>query len=340
MENILVSIIIPIYNSEMYLRRTLNSIINQTYKNLEIILINDGSTDKTIEICEEYRKNDNRVLLFNNSNHGPSFSRNFGIKKANGEYSVFVDADDYIDIDFVEKMLKSAENGKNDLVLCNMVLEYYHNDKKIGQKNLMNIDSSKLSHNYFEDLRYIYELTEGPVVKLLKTDILKTNNIFFPENLSFSEDRLLMIQYSNYVSKYDYINYPLYHYCFRQEFSLSKSRTAKSFDDAVYMLEKEIIYLSKADEFTRNYIITNNIVLYSKMFLKCSDSSNSLSDYFARVNRLMNMAKKYGIDIVGSNKIYTYLLKKEMYGSLYLCFLLRSYFKIFVMSLKRIKSFS
>ena len=99
-----ISIIIPIYNAERHLEKCLKSVIEQTYKNLEIILVNDGSTDMSKKICEEYQKKDLRIVLLNQSNMGPAETRNRGLSIATGEYISFIDSDDYIDKDFYNEL--------------------------------------------------------------------------------------------------------------------------------------------------------------------------------------------------------------------------------------------
>ena len=99
-----ISIIVPIYNDEKYLKRCIESILKQTYTNIELILINDGSEDKSLEICEEYKKNDNRIIIVNKENEGVSVARNIGIEKATGELISFVDADDYLEITFLQEL--------------------------------------------------------------------------------------------------------------------------------------------------------------------------------------------------------------------------------------------
>ena len=94
--NIVISIIIPVYNVEKWLNKCIDSILVQSYKNFEIILVNDGSTDKSGDICDKYSKEDNRIKVFHNKNKGLSYSRNFGVKNSNGKYVMFVDSDDFI----------------------------------------------------------------------------------------------------------------------------------------------------------------------------------------------------------------------------------------------------
>ena len=119
----MISIIVPVYNAEKYLNRCISSLLNQTYYNLEIILVNDGSTDNSKKICENAAKNDSRIKLINSVNEGVSLARNKGLKEANGDYISFVDSDDYVEPDYVEKMLLTLKSKKVDIVYCSAVVE-------------------------------------------------------------------------------------------------------------------------------------------------------------------------------------------------------------------------
>lgn len=114
----LISVIVPVYKVEKYLHRCVDSIINQTYKNLEIILVDDGSPDNCPKICDEYAQKDQRIKVIHKKNAGISEARNAGLEIAQGEFVAFVDSDDYIDSTMYEKMLLLAQKEKNDLVLC------------------------------------------------------------------------------------------------------------------------------------------------------------------------------------------------------------------------------
>lgn len=107
--NELVSVIVPVFNSEKYIERCLKSIVNQTYENLEIIIINDGSTDASLSICEKWKDLDTRICLINKENTGVSDSRNRGIEASKGKYITFIDCDDFIEADMIEKLLKSIK---------------------------------------------------------------------------------------------------------------------------------------------------------------------------------------------------------------------------------------
>lgn len=114
----MLSIIVPVYNVEKYLRKCIESILNQSFTNFELILVNDGSTDSSKEICEEYLQKDSRIILLNKENGGLSSARNLGLSKATGKYVALVDSDDWIDIHMYQSMVTSLENTNADIVVC------------------------------------------------------------------------------------------------------------------------------------------------------------------------------------------------------------------------------
>ena len=124
----LISVIVPIYNVEKYLERCVESIINQTYKNLEIILVDDGSPDNCPQMCDDYAKKDSRIKVVHKKNGGLSDARNAGMKVATGEYVSFIDSDDYISLDFYETLLETIVDNDSDIVECSVV-KFYENGK-------------------------------------------------------------------------------------------------------------------------------------------------------------------------------------------------------------------
>lgn len=124
MANKLVSIIVPVYNVEKYLPKCVDSLINQTYKNVEIILVDDGSTDQSGNICDTYLEKDNRIVVLHKKNGGLSDARNFGIEHAKGDYYSFVDSDDYLKEQTIEYLVDAAENNDCQISVCNMIRFY------------------------------------------------------------------------------------------------------------------------------------------------------------------------------------------------------------------------
>ena len=125
----LISIIVAVYNAKWYLEKCVNSLINQTYRNLEIILVDDGSTDNSGEICDDFQKKDERIKVIHKENGGHADARNAGIKASKGNYIFFVDNDDYIDSDLIECLYKRAKQCNAEIVACGYIKETYYSNK-------------------------------------------------------------------------------------------------------------------------------------------------------------------------------------------------------------------
>lgn len=221
-----VSIIVPVYNVQNYIERCLNSLVNQTFKDIEIITINDGSTDKSLELLNKYAKEDIRVSVIDLGDEGVSYCRNLGIEKANGKYIMFVDSDDWIDSSMVEVMYKKAEENKLDLVMCSYIREFKdHSKEKIfnlpqeiiyKEDKVKNELLRKLVGPIKEELSNPEMLDALGTVwgKLYRADILKENKIKFVDlkEIGSAEDTLFNIFTFNYLKKVMFLNKSMYHY--------------------------------------------------------------------------------------------------------------------------------
>ena len=221
-----VSIIVPVYNVENYIERCLNSLVNQTFKDIEIITINDGSTDKSLELINKYVKEDIRVSVIDLGDEGVSYCRNLGIEKANGKYIMFVDSDDWIDFNMVEVMYKKAEENNIDLVMCSYIREFKdHSKEKIfnlpeeiiyKEDKVKNELLRKLVGPVKEELSNPEMLDALGTVwgKLYRADIFKENKINFVDlkEIGSAEDTLFNIFTFNYLKKVMFLNKPMYHY--------------------------------------------------------------------------------------------------------------------------------
>ena len=246
-----ISIIVPIYNAEKYLNKCIDSIINQSKKELEIILINDGSTDNSETIIKKY--NDKRIKYFKNKNQGIGKTRNFGIEKATGKYIMFLDSDDFLELNACEKMFEKAEKDKLDIVICDYY-RYFDNGKKEEVK-LPNFKNSSLKDNPNIICEHL-----SPWAKIYKTDLLKNNNIKFVENLKY-EDAPFVIEALDCAKKIGKVNLPLNYYVIHEK-SETTVRDERVFDiikiiDIIRKYTKSKNYLKeKIDKLTVR-IITN-----------------------------------------------------------------------------------
>lgn len=218
-----ISVIVPVYNTEKYLSKCLDSILNQTLKEIEVIVVNDGSKDNSQEIIEEYKEKDTRIISIIKFNGGLSDARNCGIEKANGEYLAFIDSDDYIDPIMLKTMLDLAEKYESEIVMCDLV--------KVDE-----------SGNEFRDLPQSPQLPEKIILKdnftiFGEMSCFACNKIFkkslfekhqFKKGIHFEDIELIpkLVLDSTVISK---INQPFYKYFERQD-SITKTHTAKGLD--------------------------------------------------------------------------------------------------------------
>ena len=197
----MVSVIVPVYNVEKVLHYCVDSILNQTYTDFELILVDDGSTDNSGMICDEYSKKDIRVAVVHIENGGVSKARNKGIELAKGDYICFVDSDDYISANYLEELITTKEEFPDyDSVWCGFqtVSDYKEADLKI---NIFSEEEvySKLTR---KDIMTLHEkwLSQMPWNKLFKTDTIKNNSICFREDLSLGEDVIFNLDYLNHTN--------------------------------------------------------------------------------------------------------------------------------------------
>lgn len=216
MENPEISIIIPIYNAENYIEKCIISIKDQTYKNFECILVDDGSQDDSKKRIVTLIQSDKRFKYIYKQNGGPSSARNIGMKIAVGHCLIFVDADDYIRTDYLEKLLKTVK-ASNDLGICG-----YTDVSKYGIAALNDFRGDIISKQKLAEC--VIEGTGGVLWgKIFITDIIKNNHIMFDENLFMSEDMIFILEYLKYVKKWMVIDEPLYFYNRLNENGISRN---------------------------------------------------------------------------------------------------------------------
>ena len=245
-----ISIIVPIYNAEKYIKKCLDSIINQTKKEIEIILVNDGSTDNTENIIKEYK--DKRIKYFKNNNHGIGYTRNFGIDKSTSKYIMFLDSDDYLDKTACEELFKKAEKDNLDIVISDFYKVY---EDRVEEIKLPSFEDSSLKENPDILTEYL-----NPWAKLYNSKLVKDNNIKFVEDLKY-EDAPFVIEALDKAKKIGKVNKPLNYYVIHGN-SETTVRDRKCFDilqivDKIRKYTKNKEYLKdKIDKLTVR-ILTN-----------------------------------------------------------------------------------
>ncbi|WP_301190219.1 glycosyltransferase family 2 protein [Plebeiibacterium sediminum] len=201
-----VSIIVPIYNAEKTLARSLDSILHQTYTNLEILLINDGSTDESGHICKNYSDRDKRIIYFDKDNQGVSSVREFGVRQATGEYLIHFDSDDWAEPQMITEMVAPATKNKADIVLTDYYVDYEQGESYQCQKP-----------TGLEPLQVLHDLLNGRLHgatwnKLVRTSIYQQYDIHFPKNINYCEDVLMWVELLKHNVTIAYLPQAYYHY--------------------------------------------------------------------------------------------------------------------------------
>lgn len=220
--NPLVSVIVPVYNSELYLSKCLESILYQTYSNLQIICINDGSNDQSGEILNLFQKNDERIEVYTTTNEGASSARNKGLEVSSGEYICFIDSDDWLDKNMIELEVNEALKNDSDLVMANVVNVY---SKKTIVNSVYGCKRTFDETNINELRQRFVGLDDGELKrpesidwlsclhgKLYRRDVVVEKKLRFDKNLIVGEDTLFNIQYVMSIKKANFIPFLLYYY--------------------------------------------------------------------------------------------------------------------------------
>lgn len=320
----LISIIVPVFNAQNYIEKCIKSIICQTYMDWELLLIDDGSTDNSYEMCKKYRNE--KINLFHKNNGGVSSARNYGLKKSKGDYIVFVDADDYVDKDYLKNLYDNIRD--NDLVVSGYKEVYSTgkvNIRNFGEKNMTN----KYIKNKFDEL-YLSNFFNSPFNKLYKKALINCN---FNENQILGEDLLFNLQYIKNCKNINTINNTDYNYIIN-----NTSATNKYNSKAIYnylLIKKELENICKKMNYCENGSINE---IFLKNICGCIQLLlESDNKYNYKVNELKSIKyeiKNQNIFISKANNLSTlqriiyYLFRKDYLLFLYLFINIRKILKL------------
>ena len=262
MEKEVISVIVPVYNVEKYIRKCLDSIVSQTYSNLQIILIDDGSTDNSGIICDEYGKKDSRIQVIHQTNQGLSSARNKGLDIACGEYIGFVDSDDYIEPKMYELLHKNIIKSNADICLCRSVAEdingktikystEYHGTSTLNKEDMFNF----LSYN--REPKYIV-----PFNKLYKSKIFE--RLRYVEGVIYEDERIITHIYEK-CNRIALINNILYHYIVRPNSTIHQKMTTRNLDAVYALLDRVQLFNSIKKQYLAKKVLCDSLELYKNI---------------------------------------------------------------------------
>lgn len=316
MKKELISVIVPIYRVEKYLRRCLDSIINQTYTNLDIILIDDGSDDGCAMICDEYKSKDSRISVIHKTNGGVSSCRNIGIEKSRGKYIVFVDSDDYVSLNMIEVLYENMISTKSDISIGNFryVYQDYSIDNYFPKYELVVCDNKKYDYLYDE---YYNIVSIIPWVKIYKKDLFK--NIKYPVGI-VEEDEAVVFDLFKKAKRISYIDEKIYNYVQREDsimhsFNLNRLDSIKIREERIKKIKKEKLgdELLKKEYFTFLYLIENDII---PGLIKINEKSK-VKVYIKKCRELASEIKsKFSLSLKEKIKILIVLVSPMLFSKI------------------------
>ena len=234
------SIVMPVYNAEKYLQKSLSSILNQAFSDFELVLVNDASSDRSFAICKEFAGLDCRIALIESKvNCGAAGARNLGIRTAKGRYLCFVDADDYIELDFLTRFYDALQEGDFDFVKCGAYEEYYGKEEKLLYSRSCCLPEKEYRGTQ-EITEQVIDMERIPLFGYIwngvyRMSAVKGNGLWFDRSLKVNEDFAFNINYLPFVAKMKCLSYCGYHYAKRNSDSLSS--TNKNYDYETHLMK-------------------------------------------------------------------------------------------------------
>lgn len=321
MERKLVSIVIPIYNSGKYLEQCIVSVLNQTYFYMEIILINDGSTDNSADICNQFADKDRRIKVIHQKNGGVSLARNVGIENSQGEYICFIDSDDYIENNMIAYLVSSFENNDVDLAMCG----YYINNKKMDNNSNVNRIFNRIeTAQIVSGLKYNYR---GYLWnKMFKTDIIKNYNLSFSSDYYICEDALFCQKYIKYIDKSVCLSEAKYHYikhensAMRQKLNTKRFSVLKAYEEIINICQdynnKELNLQLRCNYIRHNILILKSMLLnqnVENLYFGQKAYSNLKRNFLIYIsNRKISFSHKVlGLGVLILSPLYLYIANKK-----------------------------
>ncbi len=326
-----ISVIVPIYNSEKTLRKCIESIISQTYSNIEIILVNDGSQDSSLDIMKEYNEKDSRIIIINQENKGLSGARNTGIKNATGDYITFIDSDDYIEKDMLKNTIDIFKKYDCDVVRNNYKLAYKDGSVKFKdelqeEKNKL-VDITKHKEDIIKKV-ILGKIQSYSTLLTVKKEILKNNKLLFDEDVLYMEDIVFLFRLLGTIKNMFFVNEPKYYYYQSNSNSLTKNTKSyiKNMNNILIMrqrLEDILIEnINNADEYIKmiNATYINAFIGYLRTTMK------NKQDYEPILQELKKLRETEDVTNMLQNKntkvypmryrIYILLFEKRKYKTL------------------------
>ena len=268
----LVSVIVPIYNAQKWLRRCLDSIVCQTFNGFELILVDDGSIDNSLEICNSYAQNDSRIKVISKSNGGVSSARNVGIESAYSKWITFIDADDWVERDYLDALVSVADANNSDFVCANSICHFNGGESSFEGFKDTNLPLHDIQSEFAKWLNHpLLKVCHG---QLYNAKLLKIHNIRFNEKIRLSEDSLFVLDYLAIARIISLCSKRVYHYDIPAYLTFKYKLSLKEAEYKAYKIDQALVVLSKKYELS----LSERSEQTWRNSLSCVDLSTLFSD--------------------------------------------------------------
>ncbi len=332
----MISVIVPVYNAERFLQKTVGSVLSQTYKDFELILVDDGSTDNSLAVLNGFAEKDSRVKVIHKENGGVGSARNIGLSTAKGEFVAFLDGDDFLEPDYLSKLYSAIEN--NDVSFCRFSLDYSDKCVKRHEGNLEKLalapfDFNLLTGEYYNeqkgDTLFCDRVFGSACRSLLRKEMIEKHGIRFSEKLKIAEDRLFILEYLCYAKTAGIVDEYLYHYVMNDT-----SATAKTYGKYVpdlaernavlYLRQKELAKINVGNFNKQLFLFTvkcnmasevvQNEIRFNENYIKNLKEIFSKPPYKHAIlfSDIFKALKKFG----GKKAVYFLLIKLKMWKTI------------------------
>lgn len=305
----MVSVIIPVYNAERYIKRCVDSVRRQLYSDLEIILVNDGSSDQSLDVLRQISEEDNRIVVIDQQNRGASGARNTGLDAATGEYIVFIDSDDIVPNGYIQDLYDRLQESSCDLSICGYTDIYPdHSVVHVLDKE----SCGKLTGELNRDMCLIRQFIYSPWMKMYRNSILSEYRIRFDEDLVTSEDQYFNFEYYEHVRSYAFVNKGSYQY-YREGSALSMKRTQTCYESDKKTAEFVYRYLEEKQVPGRELIMAEKLVYITFRYLLLSDAPNDYASAKKRITDIDAVWRPARLPNKFHNTVYAMLRRGIVY---------------------------
>lgn len=300
----LISVIIPAYNIEQWIGRCLDSLINQSYSNIQIIVVNDGSTDSTGAVIEFYQNKDSRINVIHQRNQGVSAARNTGLRDVKGAYICFVDGDDWVARDYIENLYSCFAKSETQLAICGFV-EEDENGKQIHLRN--NHAQTKKTEEILEQLFFTEEIGRSLWNKMFVRETIEVNNLRFSSQYQVGEDMLFLIKYLLCIKNVQIAEGIGYHYLWRAGSAMNKRQWDERYDRSrrswlEALTEVERLLKNQSPRCKKNLQTYRQLVQYRILCESVSLSGND-QNKIKLERTLLKKVRRHGLAMLYSNQL-------------------------------------